>query len=37
MNLRDFLGESLSQQYIGIVSNALSDRDLRASATVSDT
>ena len=36
MNLRDFLGESLSQQYIGIVSNALSDRDLRAS-TVSDT
>lgn len=31
MNLRDFLSESMSQQYIGIVSNALSDRTLKDS------
>lgn len=32
MNFRDFLAESMSQQYIGIVSNALSDRTLKDSA-----
>ncbi len=33
MKLRDFLGESLSQQYIAMMSNALSDRTLRNSVT----
>ncbi len=35
MNLRDFLAESMSKQYIGIVSNALSDRELKAATIAS--
>lgn len=33
MKLRDFLGESLSQQYIAMMSNALDDKTLRNSVT----